>query len=130
MHISRFTSEVMDHLSLTEWKSNLELIHEIVQDRRLKRRGRRSLLVWVVSLLSEPLAKVIEEPFVKVYAALDRLLSKGLAEWRWRDTPEKLAASGGRRRMEWRLTQNGRRIRASLAKQQERSDEIHLPAPA
>jgi hypothetical protein len=31
---------------------------------------------------------------------------------------------------EWRLTQDGRRIRASLPQPQERGDEILLPVPA
>ena len=131
MRISRFTAEVMEHLSTTEWKAALELLHEIMETRRSKRRGKRTFFVWIVSLFSEPLADVIEQPFAEIYIALEILHSEGWAEWRWRDDPpEKLEARGGHRRTEWRLTQDGRRIRASLPQAQERGDEILLPSPA
>lgn len=105
MQISLFDAEVTKHLSTTEWKLTRVLLHEITGERRRKRGGRRTIFLWFVSLFSESLADVIEQPLTETYFSLEKLRIGGCVEWQWHhESPEKLKARGGNRRMEWRLT--------------------------
>ncbi len=131
MRISRTTAEVMEHLSTTQWKSALELQQELSEKYR-RIRSRRPLLIWIISLFDKQAADAIGAySIANVYLALEVLHSEGLVEWRWRDEPpEALVARGGHRRTEWRITQDGHRVRASLPKIEKDSDWILIPAPA
>ena len=112
MHISKFTVEVMQHLSVTRWKAVLEIFHEI-ETRREKEGRRRGISIG------------------SVYAALDHLESWGLVDRQWRDDPpETLAARGGRRRTEWKLTEQGHRARATLPQRRSSVRGMLVPSRA
>ena len=116
MRISRFAEVVMNHLRTTQWKSTLEIYNDI------KKEWKDSLLVrciiGTISFLgskdaAEKVSLFLSGPSLgKLYGTLGDLKEQGFVEDRFRDDPpEILKLRGGRKAREWRLTQDGVRVR-------------------
>lgn len=114
----------------TKRKTASELTEEVGE--RWKERGKRQLVRSFLSLISEDLAEMAGEPSMgSVYVALEKFLSQGWVEWRWRkDPPDVLARRGGYRKMEWCLTEGGRRVLEELFIAQQARNLSAAPVPA
>gem|GEM_PF-3824263 len=112
--MSKFSAELIGHLHANQWKSGPELVKEI--GATWKKAGRRKIIKAIISFIWPDLGELIQEPSSgTLYPHLYHLESQGLIESQWRDEPpEILARRGGNRHREYRLTEQGRRIRSRL----------------
>ena len=130
MRISKFAAELMDYLRPAQWKTTLQLYEEI--EEKWKRDDRRSLLSSLLSLFSKEWGEAFSGPnFSQLFIALEELESQDLIEGRWKAmTAEELAKRGGRRGREWKLTNDGVRVRNLLPQLEQEGADILIPSPA
>ncbi len=104
--------ELLDHLSVSEWKLVRELIKEIGAKRNAK--AGPHWLGIILSFFSQDFGEIFSDnsPSVgAIYAKLEILEDKGWVEKRPRNVPHDESEPSRHHRLEWRLTQDGKRRR-------------------
>ncbi len=114
-----FEESLYAALDTTTWHTGLELMRTMRN-------------AWESAAVRTVFGNTPNPPLGRLYVTLVRLEQEGSVEQQIRDEPpENLISRGGRPRIEWRLTERGRRSRAERMQASVQSDDVDgfLPVP-
>jgi hypothetical protein len=107
MELSETATELLQHNLDRNWKTEAVLVNEVQRTRKEEGWAKKAVRFLISCFWSD-----LE---MDIYSALDELRAQGLTERLERTSAETLPRMGDDRRFEYRLSEAGRKLKASLA---------------